>query len=98
MNLQIGRIKIDGTNHFGKFLLAEIMNIRSISSNLFLSPDGHRRGEFQVVLVPENDKDKFAAYVSNKINGAEEKYNFHTVKSKEVIISWEGTYVHAENN
>lgn len=34
------RIKIDETDHYGKFLLAEIMNIRSVGPNLFLSPDG----------------------------------------------------------
>lgn len=54
-------------------------------------------GSLEVVLVPENDKDKFAAYVSNKINGIEEKYDFHTIKAKEVVISCEGTHVHADD-
>lgn len=92
------QLQIDGRDHSGKFLLAEIMNIRSIGPNLFMSPNGDPGdGEFETVLVPENDKDKFAAYVQNKINGVEETYDFQTIKAKEVVISWDGTHVHADD-
>jgi diacylglycerol kinase family enzyme len=92
------RLKVDETDHSGKFLMAEIMNTRSMGPNLVLSPLADPGdGEFEVVLVPESQKDKFAAYVLSKIQGAEETYQFHTLKAKKVNINWEGTHVHLDD-
>jgi len=92
------KLELDGTDHSGKFILAEIMNIKSIGPNLILSPEGDvGDGKFEVVIVDESDKEKFASYVLNKINGREEPYSFNTIKAKEVKISWDGTHVHADD-
>ncbi len=89
---------IDGKDYSGKYMMAEVMNIRSIGPNLFLSPDSDPGdGTFEVVLLPEKDKGKFAAYVANKINGNEGNYQFTNVKAKNVIMSWDGTHVHADD-
>jgi diacylglycerol kinase (ATP) len=91
-------LKMDGVDHSGKFLLAEIMNTRLIGPNLFLSPHGDPGdGQFEIVLIPENDKDKLASYVSNKIKGTEEPYSFQQFKAKNIKISWEGTHVHVDD-
>jgi diacylglycerol kinase family enzyme len=91
-------LKVNGTDHSGKFLLVEIMNTRLIGPNLFLSPHGDPGdGQFEIVLIPEKDKDKLASYVSDKINGLQEPYTFHQLKAKTITISWEGTHVHVDD-
>src|SRR5262245_66643559 len=65
-------LKIDGTDHSGKFLMTEIMNTKLIGPNLFLSPHGDPGdGEFEVIMIPEKDKEKLAAYISDKLKGIE---------------------------
>ena len=92
------RLEVDGTDHSGKFLLAEIMNIPSIGPNLLISPlSDPGDGEFEIVLVPEQHKEKFATYVEGKLKGLEETYSFHTLKGKNISISWEGTHVHLDD-
>lgn len=92
------KLSVDGTDHSGKFILAEIMNTQSIGPNLILSPLADPGDEeFEVILVPEKHKQKFAEYIFNKGRGIEETYQFHTLKGKEIIISWEGTHVHADD-
>ncbi|OQP57405.1 diacylglycerol/lipid kinase family protein [Niastella populi] len=89
---------IDGEDHSGEFLMAEIMNTRFIGPNLFLSPHGHPGdGTFEVVLIPGEDQKKFAAYVDSKINNSEVAYSFVTIKAEDVKIKWKGTHVHVDD-
>jgi diacylglycerol kinase family enzyme len=89
---------IDGVDHSGKFLMTEIMNTQLIGPNLFLSPHGDPGdGEFEVIMIPEKDKDKLAAYISKKLKGVESPYTFHQFKAKEIVISWEGTHMHVDD-
>jgi diacylglycerol kinase family enzyme len=91
-------LEIDGEDHSGTYLLAEIMNTKSIGPNLFLAPDGDPGdGEFDVVLIPEADKEKFSSYVKQKLNGEEINYDFHSVRAKKIKISWQGTHVHVDD-
>jgi diacylglycerol kinase (ATP) len=91
-------LTVDGTDHSGKFILTEIMNTQSIGPNLILSPLADPGdGEFEVILVPEQHKEKFAKYILNKSRGIEETFQFHMLKGKNVVISWEGTHVHADD-
>lgn len=92
------QLTVDGTDHSGKFVLAEIMNTPSIGPNISISPlSDPGDGEFEVVLVPEQHKEKFAAYVAGKISKQEETYSFHTLKGKDIKIRWEGTHVHTDD-
>jgi diacylglycerol kinase family enzyme len=91
-------LTMDGIDHSGKFLLVEVMNTRLIGPNLFLSPHGDPGdGEFEIILIPDNDKDKLASYVADKIKGLSEPYSFHHFKAKNIEISWEGTHVHVDD-
>jgi diacylglycerol kinase family enzyme len=92
------QLNVDGQDHSGKFLLAEIMNTRLMGPNLFLSPHGDPGdGQFEVILIPEEDKGKLASYVAEKINGVDIPYTFRQLKGKDIGISWEGTHVHADD-
>jgi len=91
-------LKIDGVDHSGKFLMTEIMNTKLIGPNLFLSPHGDPGdGEFEVIMIPKEDKAKLAAYISDKLKGIESPYTFHQFKAKEITISWEGTHMHVDD-
>ena len=90
-------LQVDGTNHSGKFLMAEVMNIRSIGPGLMLAPDADPAdGEFEIVLLPEKYKDHFATYLTKKIAGDEEEYRYDTLKGKNIRIIWDGTHVHVD--
>lgn len=89
---------IDGKDHSGLFLMAEVMNTRFIGPNLFLSPHGHPGdGTFEVVLIPGEDQAKFAAYIDSKLNDAEVVFSFMTIKAEDVHIKWKGTHVHIDD-
>jgi diacylglycerol kinase (ATP) len=89
---------IDGEDHSGEFLMAEIMNTRFIGPNLFLSPHGHPGdGTFEVVLIPGEDQPKFSAYIDSKIQDAEIMYSFVTIKAEDIQIKWKGTHVHIDD-
>lgn len=92
------RLQIDGIDHSGKFLLAEIMNTPSIGPNLVLAPSAATNdGKLDVVLVAEDDKEKFADYLLNKLNGTGKAYPFLGIKAKQIKISYDGTHVHADD-
>jgi len=91
-------LKIDGSDHSGKFLMTEIMNTKLIGPNLFLSPHGDPGdGEFEVIMIPEKDKERLADYISDKLRGVESPYTFHQFKAKEITVSWEGTHMHVDD-
>jgi diacylglycerol kinase family enzyme len=91
-------LTIDGTDHSGDFLLAEIMNTPTLGPNLNLSPLGDPGdGEFEVILLPDQHREKFASYVENRLQGKEDTYQFHTLKGKDILISWKGTHVHVDD-
>ena len=92
------KLKIDGIDHSGKYLLVEVMNTKSIGPNLFLAPKADPGdGLFNVVLISETDKEKFASYVMNRINNKEETYSFSEVKGKKISLSWDGIHVHVDD-
>lgn len=91
-------LEIDGQDHSGEYILAEVMNTRSFGPNLMLAPDADPADGFlEVVTVNRLEKAKFAAYVREKMNGREAPYTFHKIKGKQIRISWEGTHVHVDD-
>lgn len=91
-------LTVDDVDHSGKFLMAEVMNTKLIGPNLFLSPHGDPGdGEFEVVLIPESDKEKLASYIENKLKGIEVPYTFQQLKGKNISISWDGTHMHVDD-
>ena len=91
-------LEIDGIDHSGKYLLAEIMNIQSIGPNLHLSPQSDPGdGEFEVVLIPEEQKELFLSYVDGLIKGANEISRFDILKGKNIRIKCDELYCHADD-
>jgi diacylglycerol kinase family enzyme len=91
-------IEIDDAEFSGKFLMAEIMNTRSIGPNLNLVPfSDPGDGEFEVVLITEAQREQFAAYILSKIMGKEEPSFFNILKAKKLKITWEGVHLHVDD-
>ena len=91
-------ITIDGMEHTGKYLMAEVMNISSIGPNMGLSPHSDPGdGEFEVVLIPESQREEFASYISHKINGEEKTYIPLIVKGSEISIDTEADLLHIDD-
>lgn len=91
-------LKIDGIEYSGKFLLAEVMNIRSIGPNLNLAPFADPGdGWFEVVLIPEQKRSEFLRYLETKVHGNERLTFFHTVPANHVEMHWKGRSMHIDD-
>jgi diacylglycerol kinase (ATP) len=91
-------LEVDGVDHSGNYFLAEVLNTKSIGPNLFLAPNSDPGdGQFDVIVVKEKDKEEFAEYVQQKINGKEGNFPFESIKGKLIVMSWDGTHVHADD-
>ena len=91
-------LKIDGVDHSGQYIMTEIMNTQSIGPNLHLAPFADPGdGMFEIVLIPETDKQKFAGFVQQRISGSDVAYDYSTLRGKEVVINWDGTHVHVDD-
>lgn len=92
------RLEIDGVDHSGKYIMAEVMNTKMLGPNIGLAMDSDPGdGRFEVVLISEADKGKFAAFILDKINNVEADYDFKTIKGRDITISWDGTHVHTDD-
>lgn len=92
------RITLDGADYSGSFLLAEVMNTQSIGPNLNLAPFADPGdGSFEVILISERQREEFAMYVLNKLNGKEQSPIFNILKAKNLEIYWEGKLLHVDD-
>jgi diacylglycerol kinase (ATP) len=92
------KIFTDEVDHSGKFLLAEIMNVRSIGPNLNLLPSADPGdGVFEIVLIAESQREAFANYVKSKLEGKEEHESFPSMKAAKIDIQWEGKNLHVDD-
>lgn len=93
------RIVVDGVSHTGNFLLAEIMNIRSVGPNLELNPGADPGdGQLEVILVPEKQRRQFADHLLHIKNGTEcPLYPYETLKGEEIKIKWDDVLLHADD-
>lgn len=92
------RLSIDEMDHSGNFLLLEVMNIRSIGPNLNLAPDADPGdGQFDVVLIAENQRSELAEYVRKKIDGREVKFDFPLLRAEAIEMFWEGRHLHVDD-
>jgi len=92
------KIIADGVEHTGKYLMVEVMNIRSIGPNLVLAPSADPGdGELEVVLIPETQREKFEAFILSQINGGEDEFKFTTIRAKNIELSWGGKDLHIDD-
>jgi diacylglycerol kinase family enzyme len=91
-------ITIDGMKHSDNYLMAEVMNSSSIGPNLKLNPASDPGdGLFEVILVPESQREEFAGYVSTKINGIERPFMPVTIKGKNITVEAGAGNLHVDD-
>ncbi|MEO5602093.1 MAG: diacylglycerol kinase family protein [Cyclobacteriaceae bacterium] len=91
-------VEIDGKDYAGKFLLIEVMNIRSIGPNLYLAPEADPSdGFFDVVIISENQREALTAYIEKKILGQEVKFDFPVLRARNIRILWNGKHAHVDD-
>jgi diacylglycerol kinase (ATP) len=94
-NLQL---EVDGIDRSGKYLLAEIMNIRSVGPNLLIAPEADPGdGQLEVVLITENQKEELANYVLNKLKGIDDPFVFNSIKARSIGMQTDNTHVHVDD-
>ena len=92
------KIKIDGVEHKGNYLMVEIMNTTTIGPKLHLAPLADPAdGTFDVVMISEKQRDQFIQYVESLMVGKEEVAFFDLLRAKKLEISWDGTKAHVDD-
>lgn len=91
-------VVIDGVPNTDHYILIEVMNISSIGPNLNLSPDSDPGdGEFELVMIPESQREELASYISYKISGIEKTFVPIVIKGKKISISTPAGYMHIDD-
>ena len=92
------QIDADGKDYSGNYLLVEVMNAKSIGPNLILAEHADPGdGLFELVLVAEEKREEFAAYVLSKLEGNEEPFHFPIIKAEKITLCWDGKDIHMDD-
>jgi diacylglycerol kinase (ATP) len=88
----------DGVDYSGRYILAEVMNTTSIGPNLVLAPNAAQNdGKFELVLLPEEDREHFAQYLQRRINGEDASFSYRNISAKNILLQAQGTYAHTDD-
>lgn len=91
-------MRADNNTYEGRFLLLEVMNIKSIGPNLILSPQAKTDdGLFDVVYVTEDQREDFAKYVKGLLDGENIDFEWKTFKTKELSIDSNSKHMHVDD-
>jgi len=91
-------ISLDDKTFSGRYILAEVMNIRSLGPRLVLAPDADPGdGRFDVLLISGRQRNKLVAYIEKIGKGIKARFPFRPVKAKHIVIRWEGKDMHVDD-
>jgi diacylglycerol kinase family enzyme len=91
-------MEVDGNVYSGRFLLLEIMNIRSIGPNLFLAPGADLADrQLEIVMARAHEKEKVLDYLWHKLQFNEDICLLQTIKGKHIKLQWYGGHLHADD-
>lgn len=91
-------LKTDEGIYEGKCILLEIMNIPSIGPNLILAPNALLNdGLLDVVIVEEDEREEFAAYITKLRKGKSPAFSFKTIKTENLSVAYSGPYMHIDD-
>lgn len=92
------KVMLDDREYEGKYILAEVMNIRSLGPRLVLAPGADPGdGRFDVLLVSERQRARLVAYIDKLVLGIKARFPFRTVKARSIKIRWEGSDMHIDD-
>jgi diacylglycerol kinase family enzyme len=80
-------LRLDGREMTGDFIVAEILNMRSVGPNLVLSADANPSDGFlSVVTAGEEHREEMARYLQDRLDGGEGQLSLPVVCAREVEI------------
>jgi diacylglycerol kinase (ATP) len=89
---------IDGKDYTGNYVMAEVMNIRSLGPRLVLAPEADPGdGYFDVLLISEKKREQLINYMEKISTGAKARFPFKTIKGRNIQINWSGKDMHIDD-
>ena len=94
------RLRIDGQELRGRFLLLEAMNIRSVGPVLNLAPAARAGdGQFDLVFVSEKERDMLMDYLADRCSGRKTPvFPFATRSFRRLQIEWRKSPLHFDDS
>jgi diacylglycerol kinase (ATP) len=91
-------IYLDDQPFSGNYLLVEIMNIPLAGPNMDLAPKADPGdGLLDVVMVREEEREKFAQYLTACLQGLANENQFDILRAKKLQVVWEGVHYHVDD-
>lgn len=91
-------LTLDGRDFSGEYILVEVLNTRSIASNLDLSPCADPSDAIlDVVLVSESERRKMEDYVEAGLAGRPSAPGFVTHRARQIQMAWRGAPLHVDD-
>jgi diacylglycerol kinase (ATP) len=91
-------VTIDGKDYTGNYIMAEVMNIRSIGPRLILAPEADPGdGYFDVLLISEKKREHLIGYIEKISAGVKARFPFKTIKGRNIQIHWSGKDMHIDD-
>ncbi len=91
-------ISLDGRQFPGNYIMVEIMNIKLAGPNLDLAPQANPDDDLlDVVLVREDERDRFAEYLAKRMQGKSNSHQLHSKRVRKVRLEWQGMHYHLDD-
>jgi diacylglycerol kinase family enzyme len=90
--------KLDGKDLSGRYLMLEALNLRYVGPNMHLAPDSKPGdGEFEVVLVTEQERDRLVHYLESWQDNRERLAVLPSHRGTRLQIEWTGFPLHIDD-
>lgn len=97
-NARTCTLNLDGQVLSGRYILVEAMNIGLAGPNMDLAPQATSADDFlDVVLVKEDEREKFDKYLANRIKGKANRHLLAVRRARKIKIEWHGTHYHLDD-
>lgn len=91
-------LMIDGKPYTGKYIMVEVMNIRSLGPRLILAPEADPGdGYFDILLISERKREQLISYIEKIGAGIKGRFPFKTIRGRNIQINWSGKDMHIDD-
>ncbi len=92
------RVRLDGEDLSGSYVLLEALNVGFIGPNLNLAPGADTGdGLLDVIAVPHHQRSRLKRYITEKLKGAEKVPELPRHRGRHLQIEWEISPVHIDD-
>jgi diacylglycerol kinase family enzyme len=93
------KMKLDGKDISGRYILWEAMNIRSVGPALYLAPWATTKdGELDFVAVREEDRAILLKHLDARLAGHKSQFPLPMARFQMLTIAWEGPTIHFDDD